>query len=449
MLFEEEPIMKNSANHARAICIHVRRTASLMTMMTIIPFLISFAQGGWQLRSSGTIQNLLSLDFRDLVTGVVVGDSNVILSTTDSGRTWAVQTSEPSLCLKDIDLIDSLNACAIGHNYIQAFPTIVSTVNGGQNWNMVLQDTMAGYFSIRMFSVNRGIISARTGFYSPWILRTRDGWQTVERNTFSFYHYDDGHTDEGRPFDMEFPDTSIGFIAGGIWDGDGAVVRSTDGGVSWATIFWCDYILWGAACPSIDTVFVVGVSGMIYRSTDMGDTWVNQRSATLDTLYAVSFFDNMTGLAVGQGGTIVGTTDGGQNWNLQESGTSVTLRGVEMLSPDVAYVVGNSGTVLYTNTGGWPPTGCDYVAGDINGDGSANGIDVVYGVSYLKGGGAPRVDCGAPVGPCPQASPFYAAGDVNGGCSFNGVDITYFVAYLKGLQPMIQWCEDCPPVQGR
>jgi hypothetical protein len=89
--------------------------------------------------------------------------------------------------------------------------------------------------------------------------------------------------------------------------------------------------------------------------------------------------------------------------------------------------------------------GCSYTPGDFNGNGEFNGIDVVYGVGYFKGGPQPPVDCGAPVGPCPQASPFYAAGDVNGSCVFNGIDITFFVGYLKGVQPELLYCPSCPP----
>jgi len=71
---------------------------------------------------------------------------------------------------------------------------------------------------------------------------------------------------------------------------------------------------------------------------------------------------------------------------------------------------------------------------------------VGYGVNYFKGfGPPPPVDCGTPVGPCPEASPFYAAGDVNANCTFNGVDITYFVNYLKGIGPPLSFCADCPP----
>jgi len=83
---------------------------------------------------------------------------------------------------------------------------------------------------------------------------------------------------------------------------------------------------------------------------------------------------------------------------------------------------------------------CDYVPGDINGNGSANGIDVTYGVTYLKGGASPPYACD-----CGTYGIFFVSGDVNGNCAFNGIDITFFVAYLKGLQPSINYCAACPP----
>jgi hypothetical protein len=91
------------------------------------------------------------------------------------------------------------------------------------------------------------------------------------------------------------------------------------------------------------------------------------------------------------------------------------------------------------------PSNCVYRPGDINGNGATNGIDVTYGVGFFKGGPVPPNNCGNPVGPCPQASPFYAAGDVNGSCVFNGIDITFFVGFLKGQQPALLNCPTCPP----
>jgi hypothetical protein len=79
-----------------------------------------------------------------------------------------------------------------------------------------------------------------------------------------------------------------------------------------------------------------------------------------------------------------------------------------------------------------------FEAGDINGNGVANGIDVSYGVSYFKGGNPPPhvVNCTSALG-------LYAEADANGTCQFNGIDITYMVSYLKGLGAPPQLCHSC------
>jgi len=82
---------------------------------------------------------------------------------------------------------------------------------------------------------------------------------------------------------------------------------------------------------------------------------------------------------------------------------------------------------------------CSYITGDINNSGKANGIDIVYGVVYFKGGPPPPVRCD-----CPPNGLLYVAGDVNGNCEFNGIDIGYYVSFLKGGSALIP-CPDCPP----
>ena len=62
-----------------------------------------------------------------------------------------------------------------------------------------------------------------------------------------------------------------------------------------------------------------------------------------------------------------------------------------------------------------------YVRGDANGDGNLNGLDVIYLVTYFKGGGPP---------PNP-----IEAGDANGDGITNGLDVIYLVAYFKGVGP--------------
>lgn len=82
---------------------------------------------------------------------------------------------------------------------------------------------------------------------------------------------------------------------------------------------------------------------------------------------------------------------------------------------------------------------CDYVVGDVNGSSSYNGLDVTYGVSFLKGGPAPTYTC-----ECTSGNTWYVSGDVNGSCGYNGLDITYGVSFFKGGSAPIP-CADCAP----
>jgi hypothetical protein len=89
--------------------------------------------------------------------------------------------------------------------------------------------------------------------------------------------------------------------------------------------------------------------------------------------------------------------------------------------------------------GALQPSGCEYVAGDVNGSESLNGLDVTYGVAFFKGGPVPPYEC-----ECTPGNTWYVAGDVNGSCSYNGLDITYLVSFFKGGPGVIP-CADCPP----
>ncbi len=68
-----------------------------------------------------------------------------------------------------------------------------------------------------------------------------------------------------------------------------------------------------------------------------------------------------------------------------------------------------------------------YIVGDVNHSGAANGLDVVYFVSYLKGGPPPPLNVNG----------FYPEADANGSCTVNGLDVTYMVSYFKGGPQLI------------
>lgn len=106
-------------------------------------------------------------------------------------------------------------------------------------------------------------------------------------------------------------------------------------------------------------------------------------------------------------------------------------------------LIGSSSSSSYiVESGFWVGAGgiaaCEYVTGDVNGSSSYNGLDITYGVAFLKGGNPPLCE------PCALCPDWHYCGDVNGSCNYNGLDITYGVAYLKGGPGVIP-CSDCPP----
>jgi hypothetical protein len=90
------------------------------------------------------------------------------------------------------------------------------------------------------------------------------------------------------------------------------------------------------------------------------------------------------------------------------------------------------------------PAPCDYLPGDINGNGSVIGADVTFGVRYLKGlGSIPPDSCNNDSIGTPNHY-LYVAADVNADCLFRGSDITRLVSYFKG-SAVLQSCRFFPP----
>ncbi len=82
-----------------------------------------------------------------------------------------------------------------------------------------------------------------------------------------------------------------------------------------------------------------------------------------------------------------------------------------------------------------------YRPGDANNSSQTNGLDVVYLVSFFKGGDPPPFSMD-----CPPNGVIFPACDVNASCSVNGLDVSYLVSYFKG-GPALQFCQDCPPAR--
>ncbi|UCE67531.1 MAG: hypothetical protein JSU85_05835, partial [Candidatus Zixiibacteriota bacterium] len=122
--------------------------------------------------------------------------------------------------------------------------------------------------------------------------------------------------------------------------------------------------------------------------------------------------------------------------------TDVTGRAYLAIKPDTTGVIGVSCSKMnYISAVDTVDvvTYCDdAVAGDANGSGTLNGLDVTFLSSYFQGGPHPPDSC-----MCVDEDFLYHAADANGSCTCNGLDVTYLSAYFKG-GPAPLLCSSCP-----
>jgi photosystem II stability/assembly factor-like uncharacterized protein len=275
----------------------------------------------WIAQSSGTAASLSSISFVDANIGTVVGDSGIILRTTNGGITWTPQSSGTKAKLTSVTFADANTGTAVGDSGI-----ILRTTNGGTTWATQSSGTAVSLTSVFFVGANTGTAVGNAGT----ILRTTNGGASWANQSVST-------GDDLR--DVWFTDGMKG-TAVGSW---GAYLHTADGGTTWTKSgqwYWL-LILSGVCFTDADSGTVVGWTtarsadqrgfrpadgtstdggfpgqgppGLVWRTTDGGATWMMQSPvpAIWDALLAVCFTDANNGTAVGRGGTIVRTTNGG------------------------------------------------------------------------------------------------------------------------------------------
>jgi len=107
-----------------------------------------------------------------------------------------------------------------------------------------------------------------------------------------------------------------GFIIGVQGDKRSAptILRKSMSDTAWREVSTSnlrDGTLLGVSAPSAYVIYVCGSNGMIYKSSNGGDTWLDQTVQTGRNVNAIFFYDEKHGFAVGDSGLILYTSNGG------------------------------------------------------------------------------------------------------------------------------------------
>lgn len=285
----------------------------------------------WVIQNSGTTQHLYDVYFINTQTGWACGNNGTIVKTTNGGNNWFGQTSGTTFSVESIHFVNS----NIGYCIIRG-TSINKTTNSGNNWFTV-------HFSPKLSQSIYFIDSLRgwaTGTYSVgWVFRTTDGgtsWDSVVVGGLGIHVY--------------FLNSLIGWVASGS-----EIYKSTDGGVSWS--FQYSTIGNGEIA---EFSFVNQNTGLlvtletyqIHKTTNGGSNW-----EVMDTLpdcfnaHSIYFSSLNTGWVSGDCGYMFKTTDGGVSWGQQNTAGSGFLSSVVFLTDSIGWSVGGSGVIIHTTNG--------------------------------------------------------------------------------------------------
>ena len=254
--------------------------------------------------------------FLDSQEGWVAGGSpfdqtGYIGHTRDGGKTWEQVETPIETTLTDIYFLDKKNGWAVGQQGM-----IVGTTNGGKRWDV--QTSKVGNWL-------KGVhfVSPKIGYavgMSETVVQTNNSgkqWNVLHGGEIASAVGDE----ETIVFNtVQFIDESTGWVAG--------VRISPETG---------------------------GQDGLVQKTTDGGQTWMDQPTNIPDILEDIFFIDANNGWVVGENGIILHTTNGGNSWDIQTSGTEEKLLSVSFADSAVGWIVGGDygvGIILHTTNGG-------------------------------------------------------------------------------------------------
>jgi photosystem II stability/assembly factor-like uncharacterized protein len=218
--------------------------------------------------------NLHDVYFIDNQTGWAAGDNGTMIKTTDGGNTWDVVNSGTNNSLTRIFFTNINTGWAVGDS-----GCIINTADGGNSWTPQSSGTVLNIADLYFYDYSKG-----------WAIGNRED-----------------------------------YINNG-WELESILLKTTNGGVSWDTLFYDTTIAirsihflnetegWAVGSKPDTTPAIP--AGIILYTDDGGYSWNLITTLLTSGLNDISFTDSNNGWAVGSC-IIAHTGDGGGSWEIQ------------------------------------------------------------------------------------------------------------------------------------
>jgi len=307
------------------------------------------AQDNWISLPKSTYQDLRKLYFVDSLHGWVVGDSGIILKTTDAGQSWLRQESGITEGILNIFMVNDVRGWALSNRFATDsnytyYTIILSTTNGGDTW--LRRDYPGNVFRAVFFQDS---VNGWLGGYYGVIVRTTDGGET-----WSPVHVDSTLYSQFPILNMKFFNDSYGYAVGGRLDFAGVAWRTTDAGETWHSMAIGPEPVWDI--HFVDSLNVYCVSGDLdfgaglINTTNAGVTWTYRYLEIWGEARALAFRNGSEIWSpLGAPGTYMFSLDSGRTWHDRYTVDTSAVFDAMFVNENTGYMVGGRGTILRYN----------------------------------------------------------------------------------------------------
>ena len=314
----------------------MKKLTFLLLMFLIVAN--GYTQDGWFMQDANTDAPLSDVFFVNDSIGWIVGLCP-ILKTVDGGNTWMESDTSLGENFSSIFFIDDSTGWIAGGN-----GKIIHTENAGISWIEQYSNDLYPLLSVYFVTKKIGFACGT----SRRVIKTTDGgnnWEILDTDPYQPGAY---HT-------IFFVDSLTGWVAGE----QSHIYKTTDSGKNWKLYNLnrvLDEDIYSIKFIDDTTGFAAAGwypwSGIILKTINGGETWALVDSLE-DELYSCSFGSDSVGWAVGRYSTIRKTVNGGDTWEKHDSGYELPiLQSVFFLNDNVGWIVSSDGQILKTTTGG-------------------------------------------------------------------------------------------------
>ena len=321
----------------------------LICFFIFILYFNAYSQDTWLKQESPTTVCLRECVFADTLNGWAMGDSGVILHTSNGGINWILQNQNYDYYLIDIFFLNKFTGWVIAWSISFNNGTIIyHTTNSGYNWNVYhYPDTTLFIGSIYFLNSSKGFFG--TSYPNGQIYRTTNGggdWIQCGIDSSAFAHFSIRK--------IKFYNQYTGFCLGGYIDIAGVIWRTTNSGLNWtAQAVGAEPI---NDIEFIDSFYYLAVGGdyeygpSLVETTNSGIDWDYQTLNEFGIAYSISFrTDSEAWIPLGFAQNFLKTINTGNNWSLLQTPDSSELYDLVFVDYRNGWTVGSEGRIYKYN----------------------------------------------------------------------------------------------------